>query len=83
MVPLKIVSNISRFRPALNLNRVLADLNRGSISLNSISVLSHLKVVSRITRLKVVDQRFLIQKFLSLKNIKKELDTRLMTELGS
>ena len=83
MVPLKIVSNISRFRPALNLNRVLADLNRGSISLNSISVLSHLKVVSRITRLKVVDQRFLIQKFLSLKNIKEELDTRLMTELGS
>ena len=83
MVLLKIVSNVLRFKPALNLNRVLADLNRGSNSLNSISVLSHLKVVSRITRLKVVDQRFLIQKFLSLKNIKKELDTRLMTELGS
>ena len=25
MVPLKIVSNVSRFKPALNLNRVLAD----------------------------------------------------------
>ena len=37
MVPLKIVSNVSRFKPALNLNRVLADLNRGSNSLNSIS----------------------------------------------
>ena len=35
--PLKIVSNVSRFKPALNLNRVLADLNRGSNSLNSIS----------------------------------------------
>ena len=29
--------NVSRFKPALNLNRVLADLNRGSNSLNSIS----------------------------------------------
>ena len=37
MVPLKIVSNVSRFKPALNLNRVFADLNRGSNSLNSIS----------------------------------------------
>ena len=37
MVPLKIVSNVSRFKPALNLIRVLADLNRGSNSLNSIS----------------------------------------------
>ena len=37
MVPLKIVSNSSRFKPALNLNRVLEDLNRGSGSLNSIS----------------------------------------------
>ena len=37
MVPLKIASNVSRFKPALNLNRVLADLNRGSNSLNSIS----------------------------------------------
>ena len=36
MVPLKIVSNVSRFKPALNLNRVLADLNRGSNSLNSV-----------------------------------------------
>ena len=36
-LPLKIVSNVSRFKPALNLNRVLADLNRGSNSLNSIS----------------------------------------------
>jgi len=34
---IKIVSNVSRFKPALNLNRVLADLNRGSNSLNSIS----------------------------------------------
>ena len=32
-----VVSNVSRFNPALNLNRVLADLNRGSNSLNSIS----------------------------------------------
>ena len=30
-------SNVSIFRSALNLNRVLADLNRGSNSLNSIS----------------------------------------------
>ena len=37
MVPFKIVSNVSRFKPALNLNRGLADLNRGSNSLNSIS----------------------------------------------
>ena len=28
----QIVSNVSRFKPALNLNRVLADLNRGSNS---------------------------------------------------
>ena len=35
MVPLKIVSNVSRFKPTLNLNQVLADLNRGSNSLNS------------------------------------------------
>ena len=41
MVPLKIVSNVSRFKPALNLNRVLADLNRGSNSLNSISDLKY------------------------------------------
>ena len=34
---LKVVSNVSRFKPALNLNRVLADLNRGSNSLNFIS----------------------------------------------
>ena len=38
LVPLKIVSNVSRFKPALNLNRILADLNRGSNSLNSNSV---------------------------------------------
>ena len=37
MVPLKIVSNVSRFKPVLHLNRVLADLNRGLNSLNSIS----------------------------------------------
>ena len=30
------VSNVSRFKPALNLNRVFADLNHGSNSLNSI-----------------------------------------------
>ena len=35
LVPLKIVSNVARFKPALNLNRILADLNRGSNSLNS------------------------------------------------
>ena len=44
MVPLKIVSNVSRFKPALNLNRVLADLNRGSNSLNSISEIIHIRV---------------------------------------
>ena len=38
LVPLKIVSNVSRFKPALILNRDFADLNRGSNSLNSISV---------------------------------------------
>jgi len=27
--PLKILSNVSRFKPELNLNRVLAELNRG------------------------------------------------------
>ena len=37
MVALKNVSNVSRFYPALKLNRGLADLNRGSNSLNSIS----------------------------------------------
>ena len=37
MVPLKIVSNVSRFKPALNFNRVLADLSRYSNSLNSVS----------------------------------------------
>ena len=37
VVPLKIVSNVSRSKPALNLKRGLADLNRGSNSLNSIS----------------------------------------------
>ena len=35
-----IVSIVSRFKPALNLNRVLDDLNRGSNSLNSISGVS-------------------------------------------
>ena len=39
MVPLQIVSNVSRFKLALNLNRVLADLSRGSNSLNSASLL--------------------------------------------
>ena len=34
---LKIVSNVSRFKPALNLNRVLADLSRDSNSINSAS----------------------------------------------
>ena len=40
-VPRKIVFNVSRFKPALNLNRILADLKRGSNSLNSDSVLSN------------------------------------------
>ena len=30
LVPLKIVLNVSRLKPALNLNRILADLNSGS-----------------------------------------------------
>jgi len=38
LVSLKTVSNVSRFKPALNSNRVLADLSRGSNSLNSDSV---------------------------------------------
>jgi len=33
----KIVSNVSRFKPALNLKRVLADISRYSNSLNSAS----------------------------------------------
>ena len=37
LVSLKIVSNVSRFKPALNLNRVLADLSRDLNSLNSAS----------------------------------------------
>ena len=37
MVSLKIVLNVSRFKPALNLNRVLADLSRDLNSLNSAS----------------------------------------------
>jgi len=37
LVPLKIVSNVLKFKPAFNLNRVLADLSRGSNSLNSAS----------------------------------------------
>ena len=38
MVSLKIVSNVSRLKPALNLNRVLAVLSRDLNSLNSASV---------------------------------------------
>ena len=34
LVPLKIVFNFSRFKPALNLNRFFADLSHGSNSLN-------------------------------------------------
>ena len=37
MVSLKIVSNVSRFNPALNLNRVLAFFCRDLNSLNSVS----------------------------------------------
>ena len=37
-IDIKLCQNLmSRFKPALNLNRVLADLNCGSNSLNSIS----------------------------------------------
>ena len=53
LVPLKIVSNVSRFKPALNLNRVLADLNRGSNSLNSISVLSSQYSISTLVSLEI------------------------------
>ena len=35
LVSLKIVFNVSRFKPALNWNRFLGDLRRGSNSLNS------------------------------------------------
>ena len=38
LVPLKIVFNVLRFKPVLNWNRFLADLRRGSKSLNSDSV---------------------------------------------
>ena len=51
LVPLKIASNVSRFKPALNLNRVLADLNRGSNSLNSISVTVKLSDLSKIQQI--------------------------------
>ena len=37
MVSIEIVSNVSRFKPALNLNRVLADLSRDLNSLNPAS----------------------------------------------
>ena len=37
-LPLKIVFNFSRFKPALNWNRFLTDLSRGSNSLNSDTV---------------------------------------------
>ena len=42
VVSLKIVSNVSRFKPALNLNRVLVDLSRDLNSLNSASVYTKL-----------------------------------------
>ena len=51
MVTLKIVSNVSRFKLALNLNRVLADLNLGSNSLNSIS--DDLLFVTIVHRIKI------------------------------
>ena len=35
LVPLRIVFNVSRFKPSLNWNRLLADLRRGLYSLNS------------------------------------------------
>ena len=35
LVPLKIVLNVSRFKPALNWNRFLADMGHDSNSLNS------------------------------------------------
>ena len=35
LVPLKIVLNVSKFKPALNWNRFLSDLRRGSNLLNS------------------------------------------------
>ena len=41
LVPLQMVFNVSRFKPALNLNRFLADLRLGSNSLNSDSVWSN------------------------------------------
>ena len=45
MVPLKIVSYVSRFKSALNLNWVLADLSHGSNSLNSASGSSLKKII--------------------------------------
>ena len=43
-VPLKIVFNVSRFKPALNWKRFLADLRRGSNSLNSGAVFVNQKI---------------------------------------
>jgi len=45
---LNLSRGLNRFKPALNLNWVLADLNRGSNSLNSVSGsrISHSKVFS-------------------------------------
>ena len=63
---IKIVSNVSRFKPALYLIRVLADLSRGSNSLNSDSglVYSRLKEVFCLI---VVDKKTKIGKDLELK----------------
>ena len=53
----KLYSNVSRFRPALNWNRVLTDFRRGSNLLNSES--EHLRLFINITEL-VVSQRKLV-----------------------
>ena len=71
MAPLKIVSNVSRFKPALHLNRVLANLNGGLNFLNSISGLriSNSKVFSSDKACSVVDLKLNCQIKLRTKTI--------------
>ena len=60
LVSLEIVSNVSRFKPALNLNRVLADLSRVLNSLNSATGrLDYLSSLSLKKKINILDGEFL------------------------
>ena len=65
LVPLKIVFNVSRFKPALNLNRFGADLRRGSNLLNSNSCESDMLLFSLKGQLKILRLRSFKQLFFS------------------